>query len=103
MNGHTQHNRSRSDKHTIVLLNSPFQNPASLIQLTSTTAASSSSELPLPARTFPTNRAVTQLTLHPSVPVRRISEVSGGRRRYGSNAGGIRLRVEDMMNENMVI
>ena len=36
-------------------------------------------------------RVVSQLTLHPSVDVKRIRDASGGSRRYGSRAGG-RLR-----------
>ncbi|KAI7223859.1 hypothetical protein KC333_g98 [Hortaea werneckii] len=81
---------------------SSLQNFSLRIQLASTTAVSfvspASSNPPTPpppaaaavprvtfvpsgAKSAPTNRVVSQLILHPSVPVSRICAVSGGRRR----------------------
>lgn len=75
-----------------------FQNVESRNQLTSTmeTCPGSPADEVFSSlyRAPAMKRVVSQLIVHPRVEVSKIREVSGGRRRYGSRAGG---RVRDVV------
>lgn len=87
--------RGRGEQHTQVRRSSLRQKLSFRIQLANITAVSLVSPAPSNpptasrvvvicpsgARSTPTNRVVSQSILHPSVPVSRICDVSGGRRR----------------------
>jgi len=100
---------SSSENHTVILLISFFQNALSAMKLASTTAFSftssaasrfESGRTSLGFNKLLTKRAVSQLILHPRVPVKSINDVSGGRRKYGCSIGGMRLR-EDIVVDSM--
>ena len=94
----------------MLLLISPFQKVLSRIHVTTTTPVLWFSLMlspSPPAREVKaplTKRAVSQFGLQPSVPDSKISEASGGSRKYGSIADGMRLRVamETLLLQNCV-
>lgn len=86
---------------TIALLISLFQNVKSRNQLTRTTEQVLSSALLAlgePIR-LPMNRDVSHDGLHPSVPVSTVREASGGSRKSGWIAVGMRFRIDMLEGE----
>lgn len=76
------------------LLAFSFQNPRSLIKLTSRTLVVPPAGLPSwVSRALCTNRRTSQLELAPRTFVKRIRDASDGRARYDSNRGGMRVDI----------